>query len=84
LKRLLTDVDAGKIDLIVIAGVWNILARNARELEEVFAILESRSVPILSATGLMDPSGPAGKPFLSMVRALATLEAPEIDDGSEA
>lgn len=82
LQRLLADVDAGRIGLIVIAGAWNILAGSAVELEEIFTILKARRVPILSATGLIDPSSDAGKPLLDMVRSLAVLEAQPIDSGS--
>jgi DNA invertase Pin-like site-specific DNA recombinase len=82
LQRLLADVDAGKIDLIVIAGAWNILADSAVELEAVFAILKARRVPILSATGLIDLSSDAGKPLLDMVRSLAAVETQQVDIGS--
>ena len=82
LQRLLADVDAGKIDLVVIAGAWNILAGSAVELEAIFAILKAQRVPILSATGLIDPSSAADKPLLDMVRSLAAVEAQQIDSGS--
>jgi DNA invertase Pin-like site-specific DNA recombinase len=82
LQRLLADVDAGKIDLVVIAGAWNILAGSAVELEAIFAILKARRVQILSATGLIDPSSDADKPLLDMVRSLAAQEARQVDRGS--
>jgi DNA invertase Pin-like site-specific DNA recombinase len=82
LQRLLADIDAGKIALIVIAGAWNILAGSTVELEAIFAILEAQRVPILSATGLIDPSSDAGKRPLDIVRSLAALEAQQADSWS--
>jgi DNA invertase Pin-like site-specific DNA recombinase len=83
LRRMLMDVEAGKIDLVVIAGAWNTFSTSVVELEEIFTILEWRRVPVLSATGLLDPATADGRAMLHLVSAAATLEARKRDRGGE-
>jgi hypothetical protein len=75
LQRLLTDVLARKIDVVIIAGEWSSVAMNVTDLANIFTALESTGVPLLSAVGLTDFRSEGGQRLFELTRSLAAIKA---------
>lgn len=83
LERLLIDVLARKIDVVIIAGEWSSVAVNVTNLAKILTTLEAAGVPILSAIGLTDLRSAGGKQLLEMTHHLAGLEAHMVESRSD-
>ena len=73
LKRLLADVEAGRVDCIVFYRIDR-LSRSLVDFARIAEILEQREVPFASVTELIDTSTSTGRLMLNVILSFAQFE----------
>lgn len=73
LDRLMEDVRAGKLDIVVVAR-WDRFARSTKHLIAAVEEFKSRNVQFVSVSEQIDTTTPAGKMVFTVIAAVAELE----------
>ncbi len=76
-QRLLADIDAGKIDALI---VWDVdrLTRTPRELEDIIALADKKQIALASVGGEFDLATPSGRAHARMKGVFARLEVEQM------
>ena len=72
-QRMMSDVKAGKIDLVVIQR-YDRIARNTRDFCNIFYEIEKNNCNLVSVSQQIDTSTPYGKKFMYDQASMAELE----------
>ena len=72
-QRMMSDVKAGKIDLVVIQR-YDRIARNTRDFCNIFYEMEKNNCNLVSVSQQIDTSTPYGKKFMYDQASMAELE----------
>jgi len=72
-QRLMTDVESGHVDIIVVYRVDR-LTRSIRDFIQLIDFLETHGASFASVTESFDTTTPSGRAFLTMLMTFAQLE----------
>ncbi len=73
LQRLLADVAAGRIEVVVVHR-FDRFSRSQRDFLNLLQVLEDQQVSFVSVTQRLDTSTPMGRCMLSVITAFAQME----------
>ena len=73
LQKLLNDIEAGRVDVVVIYRLDR-LSRSLRDFLNMMEVFDNRKVSFASVTERIDTTSSAGRLFLNMILAFAQFE----------
>lgn len=73
LKRLIADIEAGKVDIVVVYKIDR-LSRSLLDFSELQTVFDSRKVSFVSVTQAIDTSNPTGRMMLNILMTFAQFE----------
>lgn len=73
LKRLMTDIEAGKVDCVVVYKVDR-LSRSLLDFAKIMEVLDKRKVAFVSVTQQFNTSAPMGRLVLNVLLSFAQFE----------